>query len=578
MQLITEIEIKNFRSIKHCKIKDIKDFNSLFGLNNSGKSNILRALNLFFNNETDNGQDLNFDFDFYQYPSKIKKKKEIKISVTFELPENFKFKKKLKSVEKFILKSREKRKLTIEKIFGREYFLPEKIKLNNILVQEKDLRTIDRFLNLINFRYIPNRVLPVDILKREGYALKKALARKLNKQKLNKNKIKKSVEELAKAIKDTSKLLIQPIAEEFKRIFQNDTTVELITPDNVEDLVSTSGYFVTTSKTTVVDEYQGAGVQSFLMFHTLHLIDKDYAQQFGWKQATIWAVEEPESSLHSDLEAQLAMFLFKTVIEDKSRLQFFCTTHSTMFSQYSQKSVIVEKKENETNCRFIESKNIYKESIQLGISSYTHPILFFPHQDIVLCEGKTDVEFIRKIFELLGLDQQRICITCLSTLIAEQDFGGVNTIQKYIKENKGVIKLRYNFHNTKICVLLDWDIHINTAWKQIKNISGVSVVQWPEDQVQQKTKKLKGIESLYPERFIDEAFKNEGFKDILSKDGRDNYAYSQSSKDSKNSVEQLKKYLSGKVQKELLNTDVDYLKNFITTEILGDKSSKGKNK
>ena len=160
MKLITEIEIENFRSIKKCKITDIKDFNSLFGLNNSGKSNILRALNLFFNNETDSGQYLDFDSDFHQ--SSSKQKKEIRISVKFKLPHNFKFKQKLKKVEDILKKGRE---VKIKKTFGREYLFPEKIHLNGKVAPEKKIRDIDRFLNLINFRYIPNRVLPVEILK-----------------------------------------------------------------------------------------------------------------------------------------------------------------------------------------------------------------------------------------------------------------------------------------------------------------------------------------------------------------------------------------------------------------------------
>ena len=156
MKLITEIEIENFRSIKKCKIAGIKDFNALFGLNNSGKSNILRALNLFFNNETDKGQDLDFDSDFHQ--SLSKKRREIKISVKFKLPQNFKFKKKLQSVEKFILGTRKDRIVKIKKIFRREYPFPERIYLNEKPVAEKNLRNIDRFLNLYWF-YLSFQVL-----------------------------------------------------------------------------------------------------------------------------------------------------------------------------------------------------------------------------------------------------------------------------------------------------------------------------------------------------------------------------------------------------------------------------------
>ena len=46
---IKQVQICNFRSIKNLDF-DFKDFTVLLGANNSGKSNILKALNFFFQN------------------------------------------------------------------------------------------------------------------------------------------------------------------------------------------------------------------------------------------------------------------------------------------------------------------------------------------------------------------------------------------------------------------------------------------------------------------------------------------------------------------------------------------------
>ena len=70
MKIIEKIELKNFRSFLGTKktneavIEDVKDLNIFSGSNDSGKSNILRALNLFFNNEIDNNHQFNFDTEF----------------------------------------------------------------------------------------------------------------------------------------------------------------------------------------------------------------------------------------------------------------------------------------------------------------------------------------------------------------------------------------------------------------------------------------------------------------------------------------------------------------------------------
>lgn len=70
------IEIKNFRSIKSSKI-ELSSLNIFVGLNDAGKSNYLKALNLFFNNETDYGKKFQHDVDFTNYyNTKSKKSKE----------------------------------------------------------------------------------------------------------------------------------------------------------------------------------------------------------------------------------------------------------------------------------------------------------------------------------------------------------------------------------------------------------------------------------------------------------------------------------------------------------------------
>jgi AAA15 family ATPase/GTPase len=47
MKLISQIEIDHFRSVRDETITALGDFTALAGPNNSGKSNILRALNAF---------------------------------------------------------------------------------------------------------------------------------------------------------------------------------------------------------------------------------------------------------------------------------------------------------------------------------------------------------------------------------------------------------------------------------------------------------------------------------------------------------------------------------------------------
>jgi predicted ATP-dependent endonuclease of OLD family len=71
--------------------------------------------------------------------------------------------------------------------------------------------------------------------------------------------------------------------------------------------------------------------------------DRDYFQQFGWKQAAVWAVEEPESSLNTALEARTAHSLSRVAKEHGGRLQIIGTTHSDLMIQYGEAGCFVEK-------------------------------------------------------------------------------------------------------------------------------------------------------------------------------------------------------------------------------------------
>ena len=64
MKLIKQVEIAYFRSIYKDDLNNCSGTNVIFGRNDAGKSSVLRALNLFFRNETNPNQAFRFDRDF----------------------------------------------------------------------------------------------------------------------------------------------------------------------------------------------------------------------------------------------------------------------------------------------------------------------------------------------------------------------------------------------------------------------------------------------------------------------------------------------------------------------------------
>lgn len=85
---ITKIDIRNFRSVRNLSLSPGK-LAVLVGKNDSGKSNVLRALNLFFNGRTMPADDLDFEVDHNVFNNPNRRAKEISIKLEIEMPESY---------------------------------------------------------------------------------------------------------------------------------------------------------------------------------------------------------------------------------------------------------------------------------------------------------------------------------------------------------------------------------------------------------------------------------------------------------------------------------------------------------
>lgn len=85
---ISKIDIRNFRSARTLIISP-RRLAILVGKNDAGKSNVLRALNLFFNDHTDLGESLQFDIDHNVFNQPNRQAKELSIRLEIELPEAY---------------------------------------------------------------------------------------------------------------------------------------------------------------------------------------------------------------------------------------------------------------------------------------------------------------------------------------------------------------------------------------------------------------------------------------------------------------------------------------------------------
>lgn len=86
--IITKVDIRNFRSVRSLTLAPGK-LSVLVGKNDSGKSNVLRALNLFFNGRTMPTDELKFEVDNNVNDRPNRRAREINIRLEIQLPDSY---------------------------------------------------------------------------------------------------------------------------------------------------------------------------------------------------------------------------------------------------------------------------------------------------------------------------------------------------------------------------------------------------------------------------------------------------------------------------------------------------------
>jgi len=485
----------------------------LAGANNAGKSNFLRALNAFFSGDIEPGVPLDIDKHYWRPQLRQKKRKAIIVSVEFSLPSQFKFRKGLEGVRDMLGD-----RFVLSKCWTRDYSAPIYALTSSTSIEQVDFdrlealdleseRKVDSFLSLISFRYIPNRVIPTDLIRKEHLALRDVLVRRLAKHK-------KSQDALFRGIQETAKALISKVSEQVTSITPNVSGVRLDTASSLAELVFRFGYLIREGSEEMNEDEQGSGLQSLLMFQTLHMIDLDYFQQFGWKQASVWVVEEPESSLHTSLEARIARFLSLASREPQGRLQTIATTHSDLVIQYADRGYLVEKTARpessgsfQTTVKRVETRQLVTDASKAGISRWVNPILYFPLSPVILVEGKYDRDFLASAqLRVEGLEQAKIL--CLEDLTGRPHDGGVERLLDFVRANRDAIGSR--LASAPVVILLDWDSSNKKGefLKAVPQKAPFHVLAWNADHANPRLNKtFGGIERFLSDRVVDEAAK-----------------------------------------------------------------------
>ncbi len=297
MKLIKKIEIHYLRSLYNATLNSIGDINVIFGKNDTGKSNLLRALNLFFNDKTEPEFPFEFDLDFSDYrrgeAKKAKGRQFIWIKITFYVPDNF--------------RNSLGNEVTIKRQWNRDGNVTETIWPHDLAGGRAAQLT--KLRNQIDFTYIPavkDLDVYADLIERMYGAAAETVA------------LKKATKSFIDAIQGQT----TGLSDQLTKLFGNQARIA--PPTEMRRLFRALDFAHGEEEHSLLRQ-KGDGIKARHLPELLRFINE---HEHG-KKMFIWAFEEPENSL--DLGAAEAEAHRFAEFASREDTQVFITSHSPAF-------------------------------------------------------------------------------------------------------------------------------------------------------------------------------------------------------------------------------------------------------
>ncbi len=298
MRPIEKIEINYFRSIYSISFSKTNDINILVGTNDVGKSNILKSLNLFFNDETELGSGFNFIEDLSRLREKEARAAKGRASIWIKITFN-----------NYLSWASLPRQFVIKKSWNRYQSIP----IQTIIPESIPNTTIARFINKISFNYIP-AVRGRDIFSHYLQMLHDAL---IDDERAG---VRGASGRLMEAINDSTSVMSRSIEDGlgFKSTIQ--------VPEDLRELFAALDFSTDFAGYSVPLQKRGDGIQAR---HIPFILDFIATRS---KKTHVWAYEEPENSLELGRAFELAGQFRNEFYKEN---QIFITTHSPAFYDLS---------------------------------------------------------------------------------------------------------------------------------------------------------------------------------------------------------------------------------------------------
>lgn len=347
MNIIEKIEIKHFRSFDggkdqpKVKIDNLQDLNVFSGANDSGKSNVLRALNLFFNNEISPGVKFDRERDFSKIVAKrfdaeieLKKRKKRKLEASKSAEKvlqdligienaeildnttlkNFRRSDVIVSIKLFFNNKDNQRglpkKFWVSRVYSSKDNFNGGYQYQTDLKESKKSAQVTNFLNSFKFEYVP-------AIKDRQYF--RYLFERLQSY-LFESQDRKRENKFASSSKEFNDTLKSETNELFEKFFTSSgVKASFYIPSTLVDFFRTLSV-TTENEVSLFD--RGDGIQARFIPEILDEMSK------GNKKNIIWGFEEPENSYEAKNIRKIRDDFLNKYSRDK---QIFITSHTKEF-------------------------------------------------------------------------------------------------------------------------------------------------------------------------------------------------------------------------------------------------------
>lgn len=329
---LISLQVENYRSIIGDPVVIAFDsFTSVVGPNNCGKSNILRALQLFFTGAVE-GRLYSSDVDFPKTEALPKHAQtKITVVVTFDSAKDVVLARAIDELEE---NSDQKRldgnqislRLSYSKNGVESWGFIGKFGARNIK-KELIIKVRDCLRQSVVFKYIPVGRDSLDSITHEiGAELITTIFSGWSGAVKKRQNINDAISNLLGKLKPELVNSSRAVTSSMKAVFYEIQNLELQLPfSNLEEMLPSLRPVLRDTAETGLKS-KGAGIQTSSLLFLLKYLADNYPQRYV-RQTFIWAIEEPESFLHPTKQRAMAQVL----LQFSGEVQTVITTHCAHF-------------------------------------------------------------------------------------------------------------------------------------------------------------------------------------------------------------------------------------------------------